>query len=88
MKTTWHTHKQNLFCVTCDCIMIYWATTHGKEFIVSVFLLPKRHCRVKGCFNQCSPFYHMLCDVASIFAVRTLVVSQAYTMVLTLIYTT
>ena len=27
----------------------------------------------------------MLCDVASIFVVRTLIVSQAYTMVLTLI---
>ena len=36
----------------------------------------------EGCFN---PFYHMLCDVASIFVVRTLIVSQAYTMVLTLI---
>ena len=30
----------------------------------------------------------MLCDVASIFVVRTLIVSQAYTMVLTLIDTT
>ena len=31
------------------------------------------------------PFYHMLCDVASIFVVRTFVVSQAFAMVLTLI---
>ena len=68
--------------------LIYWAATYGKEFIVLMLLLPKRHWRVEGCFNQCSPFYHMLCDVASIFAVRTLVVSQAYTMVLTLIYNT
>ena len=30
-------------------------------------------------------FYHMLCDVASIFAVRNFVVSQVFTMVLTLI---
>ena len=32
-----------------------------------------------------TPFYHMLCDVALMFAVRTFVVSQAFTMVPTLI---
>ena len=84
-KTTWHTHKQNLVCVTCDC----------KTDQLGSNLRRSVHCLGDGCcqsdivfffiFFSITPFYHMLCDVASIFAVRTFVVSQAFTMVLILI---
>ena len=29
-KTTWHTHKHDLVCVTCDCRLINWAATYGE----------------------------------------------------------
>ena len=81
-KTTWHTHKQNSVCVTCDC----------KTDQLGSNLRRSVHCLGDGCcqsdivfFFSITPFYHMLCDVASIFAVRTFVVSQAFTMVLILI---
>ena len=68
-KTTWHTHKQNLVCVTCDCKMINWAATYDEVFIVLVMVVAKAIL-----LFSITPFYHMLCDVASIFAVRTFVV--------------
>ena len=80
-KTTWHTHKQNLVCVTCDC----------KTDQLGSNLRRSVHCLGDGCcqsdivfFFSITPFYHMLCDVAS-RTVRTFVVSQAFTMVLILI---
>ena len=75
-KTTWHTHKQNLVCVTCDC----------KTDQLCSNLRRSVHCLGEAILLfSITPFYHMLCDVASIFAVRTFVVSQAFTMVLILI---
>ena len=73
-KTTWHTHKHDLVCVTCDCRLINWAATYGEVIGCCQSDI--------ACFNKFSSFYHMLCDVASIFSVRTYVVSQAFTMVL------
>ena len=73
-KTTWNTHKQNLVCVTCDC----------KTDQLGSNLRRSVHCLGDGCC-LITPFYHMVCDIASIFAVRTCVVSQAFVMVLTLI---
>ena len=55
--------------------LINCAATYDEVFIVLVMVVAK----------MITPFYHMLCDVASIFAVRTFVVSQAFTMVLILI---
>ena len=56
--------------------LINWAATYDEVFIVLVMVVAKA---ILLFFN------HMLCVVASIFAVRTFVVSQAFTMVLTLI---
>ena len=60
--------------------LINWAATYDEVFIVLVVVVAKALL-----LFTITPFYHMLCDVASIFAVRTFVVSQAFTMVLTLI---
>ena len=55
--------------------LINWAATYDEVFIVIG----------DGCCQSDIAFFnHMLCDVASIHAVRTFVVSQAFTMVLTL----
>ena len=78
MKTTWHTHKQNLVCATCD----YETDKLGSNLRQSV------HCFGDGCCQSDIAFfnYSILSHViASIFAVRTFVVSQTFTMVLTLI---
>ena len=80
-KTTWHTHKQNLVCVTCDCK----TDQLGSNLRRSVHCLGDGCCQSDIAFFSITPFYHMLCDVASIFAIRTFVVSQAFTMVLILI---
>ena len=61
--------------------LINWAATYDEVFIVLVMVVAKAILF----FFSITPFYHMLCDVASIFAVRNFVVSQAFTMVLTLI---
>ena len=61
--------------------LINWAATYDEVFIVLVMVVAKAILL----FFSITPFYHMLCDVASIFAVRTFVVSQAFTMVLILI---
>ena len=60
--------------------LINWAANYDVVFIVLVMVVAKAILLV-----SITPFLHMLCDVASIFAVRTFVVSQAFTMVLTLI---
>ena len=60
--------------------LINWAATYDEVFIVLVMVVAKAIL-----LFSMTPFYHMLCDVASIFAVRTFVVSQAFTMVLILI---
>ena len=60
--------------------LINWAATYDEVFIDLVMVVAKAIL-----LFSITPFYHMLCDVASIFAVRTFVVSQAFTMVLTLI---
>ena len=60
--------------------LINWAATYDEVFIVLVMVVGKAIL-----LFSISPFYHMLCDVASIFAVKTCVVSQAFTMVLILI---
>ena len=57
-----------------------WAATYDEVFIVLVMAVAKAIL-----LFSITPFYHMLCDVASIFAVRTFVVSQAFTMLLILI---
>ena len=64
--------------------LINWAATYDEVFIVLVMVVAKA---ILFCcfFFSITPFYHMLCDVASIFAVRTFVVSQAFTMVFILI---
>ena len=80
-KTTWHTHKQNLVCGTRNC----------KTGQLSSNLRRSVHCLGDGCCQSDIAFFnysilsHVVSDVASIFAVRTFVVSQAFTMVLTLI---
>ena len=80
-KTTWHTHKQNLVCVSPVIVrLINWAATYDEVFIVLVMVVGKAIL-----LFSISPFYHMLCGVASIFAVKTCVVSQAFTTVLILI---
>ena len=64
-----------MVCVTCDC----------KTDQLDSNLRRSVHCHGDGCCQSDIAFFnHMLCDVASIFAVRTFVVSQAFTMVLTL----
>ena len=63
--------------------LINWALTYDEVFIVLVMVVAKAI--LFFFFFSITPFYHMLCDVASIFAVRTFVVSQAFTMVLILI---
>ena len=60
--------------------LINWAATYDEVFIVLVMFVAKAIL-----LFSITPFYHMLCDVESFFAVRTFVVSQAFTMVLTLI---
>ena len=60
--------------------LINWAATYDEVFIVLVMVVAKAIL-----LFSITPFYHMLCDVASIFAVRTFVVSQAFTMLLILI---
>ena len=60
--------------------LINWTATYDGVFIVLVMIVAKAIL-----LFSITPFYHMLCDVVSIFAVRTFVVSQAFTMVLTLI---
>ena len=61
--------------------LINWAATYDEVFFVLVMVVAKAIL-----LFSITPFYHMLCDVASIFAVRTqFVVSQVFTMVLTLI---
>ena len=81
-KTTWHTHKQNLVCVTCDCK----TDQLGSNLRRSVHCLGDHMVVAKAILLfSITTFYHMLCDVASIFAVRTFVVSQAFTMLLILI---
>ena len=62
--------------------LINWAATYDEVFIVLVMVVAKA---ILFFFSSIFPFYHMLCDVASIFAVRTFVVSQAFTMLLILI---
>ena len=59
--------------------LINWAATYDEVFIVLVMVVAKAIL-----LFSITPFYHMLCDVASTFAVRTFVVSQAFTMVLIL----
>ena len=59
--------------------LINWAATYDEVFIVLVMVVA-----ITILLFSITPFYHMLCDVASIFAVRTFIVSQAFTMVLTL----
>ena len=56
--------------------LINWAATYDEVFIVLVMVVAKAIL-----LFSITPFYHMLCDVA----VRTFVVSQAFTMVLILI---
>ena len=65
--------------------LINWAATYDEVFIVLVMVVAKAILLLFFCFFLITPFYHMLCDVSSIFAVRTFVVSQAFTMVLILI---
>ena len=60
--------------------LIKRAATYDEVFIVLVMDVAKAIL-----LFSITPFYHMLCDVASIFAVMTFVVSQAFTVVLTLI---
>ena len=60
--------------------LINWAATYDEVFLVLVMVVAKAIL-----LFSITPFYHMLCDVASIIAVRTFVVSQTFTMVLTLI---
>ena len=60
--------------------LINWAATYDEVFIVLVMVVAKAIL-----LFSITPLYHMLCDVASIFAVRTFVVSHAFTMVLILI---
>ena len=60
--------------------LINRAATYDEVFIVFVMVVAKAIL-----LFSITPCYYMLCDVASIFAVRTFVVSQAFTMVLTLI---
>ena len=85
-KTNLHTQKQNLVYVTRDC----------KTDQLGNNLRRRVHCLgVGSCQNDIVALKVVLihfirccvmsCDVASIFVVRTLIVSQAYTMVLTLI---
>ena len=57
--------------------LINWAATYDEVFIVLVMVVAKA---ILLFFN-----YSILSHVASIFAVRTFIVSQAFTMVLTLI---
>ena len=73
--------RQNLVCVTCHCK----TDQLGSNLRRSVHCLGDGFCQSDIAFFSITPFYHMLCDVASIFAVRTFVVSQAFTMVLILI---
>ena len=40
-KTTWHTHKQNLGCVTCNVRLINWAATYDEVSIVLVMVVAK-----------------------------------------------
>ena len=43
-KTTWHTHKQNLVCVTCDCKTDQLGSnlrTYDEVFIVLVMVVAK-----------------------------------------------
>ena len=61
--------------------LINWAATYDEEFIILVLVVAKAILF----FTIFTQFYHMLSDVASTFAVRTFVVSQTFTMVLTLI---
>ena len=81
-KTTWHTHKQKMIWFVSPVIvrLIIWAATYDEVFIVLVMVVAKAIL-----LFSITPFYHMLCHVASIFAVRTFVVSQAFTIVLILI---
>ena len=65
--------------------LINWAATYDEVFIVLVMVVAKAIFFFFFFFFSITPFYHMLCDVASIFAVRTFVVSQAFTIVLILI---
>ena len=60
--------------------LINWAATYDEVFIVLVMVVAKAIL-----LFSIAPFYHMLCDVASIFTVRTFVISQAFTMLLILI---
>ena len=60
--------------------LINWAATYDKVFIVLVMVVAKAILLVFQLLH-----FITLCDVASIFAVRTFVVSQAFTMVLILI---
>ena len=79
-KTTGHTHNRIWFVSPVIVRLINWAATYDEVYIVLVMVV------AKAIFLfSITPFYHMLCDVASIFAVRTFVVSQAFTMVLILI---
>ena len=68
-KTTWHTHKQNWFVSPVIVRLIDWAATYDEVFIVLVMVVAKAIL-----LFSITPFYHMLCDVASIFAIRTFVV--------------
>ena len=54
--------------------LINWAATYDEVFIVLVMVVAKAIL-----LFSITPFYHMLCDVATIFAVRTFVVSQTDT---------
>ena len=60
--------------------LINWAATYDEVFIVLLMVVAKAIL-----LFSITSFYHMLCDVALIFAVRTFVVSQAFTIVLLLI---
>ena len=47
-KTTWHTHKQNLVCVTCDC----------KTDQLGSNLRRSVHCRGDGCCQSDIAFFN------------------------------
>ena len=47
-KTTWHTYKHDLVCVTCDCRLINGAATYGEEIGCCQSDI--------ACFNQITSF--------------------------------
>ena len=74
------TPTSRIWFVSPVIVRLNWAATYDDVFITLVMVVAKAIL-----LFSITPFYHMLCDVASIFAVRTFVVSQAFIMVLILI---